>query len=119
MSGRSSLSAASAARNENKPNRSSPHDPTDIGTHDLNIGLPVLDWISMCQNRRGRSRSIVSRKPAHEHAHEGEIVAQPHERAIGRTAEEMQQRSQQERGAGDPADEEVEDDPPGPMRRAR
>jgi hypothetical protein len=60
---RSSLKEASAARKENNPKSSSPQEPTDIGTQDLNIGCPVLDSISMCQKRRGRSRSTVRRNP--------------------------------------------------------
>ena len=62
-SARSSLSAATAARKANSPKSSSPQEPTDIGTQDLNIGRPVLDWISMCQKRSGRVRSAESRKP--------------------------------------------------------
>jgi len=59
-------SSASAPTNEaalNAPNSSSAQAPTDMGDQYLNIGQPVFDWISMCQNRSGRPRSTISRMP--------------------------------------------------------
>src|SRR5438034_1015378 len=54
---------------------------------------------------------------AYRHAHESKVVAEPHEWPIRRTAEEVEQRGEEERAACDPADEEIEDDQPGPVRR--
>jgi hypothetical protein len=53
---------------------------------------------------------------ADEGAGERRVVAQTCQGSVRRTAEQIQQRRQKERGPSDPADEEIEGDPPAPMR---
>jgi hypothetical protein len=49
-------------------------------------------------------------------AHERRVIAQPDQRPVGRPAAPVEQTGEKHHRAGDAADEEVQDDPPGPVR---
>ena len=75
----------------NAPKADRPHEPTDIGDHHLNIGRHVFDWISMCQNRSGRPRSMISRRPQTADQREGEVVRHADAAAVLLVAEQAGQ----------------------------
>src|SRR5437773_6759671 len=53
-----------AARTANRPNKSSPQAPKEMGDQPLNMTAgKFADWKIMCQNRSGRPRSIVRSAP--------------------------------------------------------
>ena len=56
--------APSAERTENRPNTRIAQAPNEMGDQPLNmIAGKFSDWNSMCQNRSGRPRSMVSNAP--------------------------------------------------------
>jgi hypothetical protein len=67
-----------------------------------------------------RPRQIESQqKAADQHGRERDVVAEPRETAILRSAEEVEQRREEVAASREPANEEIEHDVPLPMRIGR
>ena len=86
-----------------------------MGDHHLNIGQPVFDWISMCQNRSGRPRSIVSSKAAHADQGKRHVIGHAHARPIVDVAEQVGQGRHHVGPGRNPAEKEIPDDQSMPL----